>query len=129
MSILQNFIAFRALDALLIENNMQDKKIEVYNKCKKAFKEGKAKEKNYLKELYDMFTAEEISKKISEIVKPKGMKAEVEVVYQTIENLHKACPNHLGDWYFTGNFPTPGGNKVTNRAFVYFMEGIEKRAY
>lgn len=129
MSILQSFIAFRALDALLIENNLEHKKEEVYQKCKLAFKNGTAKEKNYLKELYDLYTAEQISAKISEIVKPEGMKAEVEVIYQTIENLHKACPNHLGDWYFTGNFPTPGGNKVTNRAFIYYMEGIEKRAY
>jgi len=129
MSILQNFIAFRALDALITDNNLEHKKVEVYNKCKTAFKNNTAKEKNYLKELYDLFTADEISEKISEIVKPKGIKADVEVVYQTIENLHKACPNHLGDWYFTGNFPTPGGNKVTNRAFVYHMEGIEKRAY
>ncbi len=129
MSILQSFIAFRALDALLIENALEHKKEEVYQKCVAAFKNNTAKEKNYLKELYDLFTADEISAKISEIVKPKGMKAEVEVIYQTIEDLHIACPNHLGDWYFTGNFPTPGGNKVTNRAFVYFMEGKEKRAY
>jgi len=129
MSILQSFIAFRALDALIIQDGLEHKKEEVYQKCKTAFENGTAKEVNFLKELYDLYTAEEISAKISEIVKPEGMKAEVEVVYQTIENLHEACPNHLGDWYFTGNFPTPGGNKVTNRAFVYFMEGIEKRAY
>ncbi len=108
---------------------MAYKKDEVYQKCKTAFENGTAKEKNYLKELYDYYTPDQISAKISEIVKPEGINAEVEVVYQTVESLHEACPNHLGDWYFTGNFPTPGGNKVTNRAFMYFMEGKEKRAY
>ena len=129
MSILQGFIAFRALDALIIENGLSHKKDEVYEKCRLAFENGTATEVNYLKELYDLYTAEEISAKISEIVKPEGINAEVEVVYQTIENLHTACPNHLGDWYFTGKFPTKGGNRVTNRAFMYFMEGKEKRAY
>lgn len=129
MSVLQGFIAFRALDALLIENNLSHKKDEVYTKCKTALANNTAKEKNYVKELYDLFTDEQISKKIGEIVRPKHINAEVEVIYQSVENLHKACPNHLGDWYFTGNFPTPGGNKVTNKAFVYYMEGIDKRAY
>ena len=84
---------------------------------------------NYVQELYDQFSYEELSDKISEIVKPKNMKAEVQVVYQTVENLHKACPDHPGDWYFTGNYPTPGGNIVVNKAFVNFMKGIEVRAY
>ena len=121
MSILQGFIAFRALDALIIENGLSHKKDEVYEKCRLAFENGTATEVNYLKELYDLYTAEEISAKISEIVKPECVNADVEVVYQTIENLHTACPNHLGDWYFTGKFPTKGGNRVTNRAFMYFM--------
>lgn len=129
MSVLQGFIAFRALDALIIENNLSHKKDEVYKKCKDALANGTAKEENFVKELYNLFTADQISAKIGEIVKPAGIKAEVEVIYQSIEDLHKACSDHLGDWYFTGNFPTPGGNKVTNKAFVYYMEGIDKRAY
>ena len=129
MSVLQGFIAFRALDALIKENKLEHKKDEVYKKCKTALANNTAKEANYVKELYDLFTADQISAKISEIVKPKGINAEVEVIYQSIEDLHKACPKHKGDWYFTGNFPTPGGNKVTNKAFVYYMEGIDKRAY
>ncbi|MDH5602827.1 MAG: amidophosphoribosyltransferase, partial [Cyclobacteriaceae bacterium] len=79
--------------------------------------------------LYDLFTTEEISDKITEIVRPKGMKAELKVIYQTVDNLHKACPSHLGDWYFTGNFPTPGGQKVANRSFVNYREGKKIRAY
>ena len=84
---------------------------------------------NYVKALYDQFTNEEISNKITEIVRPKSMKAELEVIYQTVGNLHKACPHNKGDWYFTGNYPTPGGNRVVNKAFVNFMEGKEIRAY
>ena len=82
-----------------------------------------------MKELYDQFTYEEVSNKITEIVRPEGLKAELEVVYQTVEKLHDACPKNLGDWYFTGNYPTPGGNRVVNKAFINFMEGKEVRAY
>ncbi len=81
------------------------------------------------KELYAPFTYDEVSAMITNIVRPKGMKAELEVVYQTVENLHKACPNHIGDWYFTGDYPTPGGNRVVNKAFMNFMKGSEVRAY
>jgi amidophosphoribosyltransferase len=84
---------------------------------------------NYVKELYAQFTADEISQRIAQIVTPDDIHAEVDVIYQSIENLHKACPNHLGDWYFTGNYPTPGGNKVVNKAFINFMEGKAGRAY
>ena len=84
---------------------------------------------NYVKEFYAPFTAEEISLKIAELLSPPDIKAEVEIIYQTIENLHKACPGNLGDWYFTGNYPTPGGNKVVNRAFMNFYEGKNQRAY
>jgi amidophosphoribosyltransferase len=96
----------------------------VYDQCLRS-----KGEENYVKKLYEQFTDEEISAKIAEIVRPVSMKAELEVVFQTVENLHKACPDHLGDWYFTGNFPTPGGMKVANRAFVNFMEGKLVRAY
>lgn len=84
---------------------------------------------NHVKELYAPFTYEQISAKIAEIVTPKNCKAEIQVVYQTVENLHSSCPNHLGDWYFTGDYPTPGGNRVVNKAFIYFMEGKVVRAY
>ena len=84
---------------------------------------------NYVKEIYTPFTDDEISGKIAKMLKTKDINAEIRVVYQTIDNLHVACPNHLGDWYFTGNYPTPGGNKVVNRAFINFIEGKNVRAY
>lgn len=129
MSKMQDFIAFRALLALLKQDNKEFKLKEVYDKCKTAFREGTAKETNYVKELYDLYTDEVISAKISEIVKPKHIFSEVQVIFQSVEELNLACPNNLGDWYFTGNYPTPGGNKVVNKSFVYFMEGINRRAY
>lgn len=129
MSKMQEFVAFRALDALLTERNLTHKKQEVYNKIKQAALDGALKEKNHVQALYDLFTEEEISNKIAEIVRPAHIFSDVEVIYQSVEQLHQACPNHLGDWYFTGNFPTPGGNKVVNRAFVNYMEGRNVRAY
>ena len=127
MSKMKEFLAFRAMLELLKENNKEYLLDEVFDKCLASRSE--VDQPNFVKELYDQFTYEEISEKISEIVKPKNMKAEVEVVYQTVNNLHKACPDHGGDWYFTGDYPTPGGNKVVNKAFVNFMKGIEVRAY
>jgi amidophosphoribosyltransferase len=100
---------------------------EVYEKCIRA--RGHQIQNNYLKELYEQFSYDQVSAKISEIIKPADMKAEVEVVFQTVENLHKAIPHHSGDWYFTGNYPTPGGMKVVNRAYVNYMEGRLVRAY
>ncbi|MCB9227324.1 MAG: amidophosphoribosyltransferase [Chitinophagales bacterium] len=129
MSKMQDFIAFRALLALLKQDNKEYMLKEVYDKCKTAFREGTSKEKNYVKELYDLYADDEISDKISEIVKPKHIFSEVQVIFQSVEELNLACPNNLGDWYFTGNYPTPGGNKVVNKSFIYFMEGINKRAY
>ena len=85
--------------------------------------------KNYVKEIYAPFTDEEISAKIAVLLKPKTVNAAVEIIYQKVENLHLACPNHTGDWYFTGNYPTPGGNKVVNRAFVNWVEKKNERAY
>ncbi|MEO1053806.1 MAG: amidophosphoribosyltransferase [Bacteroidota bacterium] len=126
MSKIGEFVAFRAMMALLKESGQEYKLDEVYEKCKSGFEVGK---KNYVNELYDLFTYEEISNKIAEIVRPKNMKAELEVVYQDVHCLHKAIPNHIGDWYFTGNFPTPGGNRVVNKAFVNFVEGKLVRAY
>lgn len=129
MSKMQDFIAFRALLALLKETNQEYKIQEVYQKCKVALKEKNAKDKNYVKELYDLFTDDEISDKVAEIVRPKNIFAEVKVIFQSVEGLNKSCPKNLGDWYFTGNYPTPGGNKVVNLAFVYFVEGKNERAY
>lgn len=127
MSRMGDFVAFRAMIALLKDHNKDHLLGEVYERCIRA--RGHEIQQNYVKHLYDQFTDEQISKKISEIVKPADMKAEVEVVFQTVDNLHKACPRHLGDWYFTGNYPTPGGMKVVNRSYVNYMEGKLVRAY
>lgn len=129
MARMGDFIAFQAAVSLLKEQGKEYILETVYRKCKDQFDAPKEHVKNYVKEIYKPFTAEEISKKISQLLKPETVDVEVEIVYQTIEGLHQAIPNHPGDWYFTGNYPTPGGNKVVNRAFVYYMEGIDKRAY
>jgi amidophosphoribosyltransferase len=129
MSKMKEFVAFRAVLALLKDHNKEYLLDEVYDKCKSSISMLSGNVENYVKELYEPFTYEQVSHKISEIVTPKNCKAEVEVIYQTIENLHKSCPNHLGDWYFTGNYPTPGGNRVVNKAFMFFMEGKAVRAY
>ena len=129
MSKIGNFIAFQAAVSLLKEIGKESVLTETYNNCKSQ--EGLPKEEmaNYVQEIYKLFTADEISKKISELLTPKGTKAEVEIIYQSISDLHESCPNHIGDWYFTGNYPTPGGNKVVNKAFINYMEGNNKRAY
>ena len=85
--------------------------------------------KNHVKEIYDSFTSQQISNKIAELLTPSSTRAEVEIIYQNISDLHASCPNHLGDWYFTGEYPTPGGNKVVNRSFINYVEGVDKRAY
>ena len=84
---------------------------------------------NHVKAIYKPFTAEQISAKIAQMIRPKDIKADVEIIFQKIEDLHKACPDHTGDWYFSGNYPTPGGNKVVCRSFVNYMEGRNERAY
>lgn len=127
MSKVKEFVAFRAMKALLEERYQEDQMEEAYHKILANI--GSKNQPNYLKELYDQFTDDEISAKIAEIIRPKDMKAELEVIYQTVDNLHKACPDNLGDWYFTGNYPTPGGNRVVNKAFANFVEGKEIRAY
>ncbi len=129
MSRLKEFVAFQAMIALVKERNLDKKIDEVYKKCKAQANLPKEEMKNYLKELYDLFSADEISVKISHIVTPTDITAEVEVIYQSIENLHEACPNHKGDWYFTGDYPTPGGTKVVNKAFINYYEGSDARAY
>ena len=127
MSRMGDFVAFRAMIQLIKEQGKEYLLGEVYEKCLQS--ENEKNPVNYVKELYDQFTYDEISDKISEIVKPSNMKAEVKVVFQHIDNLHKAIPNHSGDWYFSGDFPTKGGQRVSNRAFVNYMEGKLVRAY
>lgn len=129
MSKMKEFVAFRAALALLQERGLENILDEVNLRCLHALENGTAQQENFVKAIYAPFTDEEISDKIAEIVRPKGLKAELSIVYQTVANLNVACPDHLGDWYFTGNFPTPGGNQVVNKAFVNFMKGIEVRAY
>jgi amidophosphoribosyltransferase len=127
MSKINEFVAFRAILKLVKEHGMETKLQEVYEKAKAALEERDPV--NHVKEIYELFTYEQVSEKIGEIVRPKGMKAELEVIYQTVDSLHRACPTHIGDWYFTGDFPTPGGNWVANKAFVNFMEGKMVRSY
>lgn len=129
MSRMKEFVAFRAALALIKERDMEHLLEEVNLKCLLALENGTAHQENFVKAIYAPFTEEEISHKIAEIVRPKHLKAELSIVYQTVKNLHQACPDHLGDWYFTGDFPTPGGNQVVNKAFVNFMKGVELRAY
>ncbi len=129
MSKLKDFVAFRAMIALLKENNLEHLLQEVYQKCKLSLELPIEEVKNEVKALYDCFTAEQISDKISEILRPNHIFSNVQIIYQSIESLHIACANHTGDWYFSGNFPTPGGNRVVNKAFINYMEGKNLRAY
>jgi amidophosphoribosyltransferase len=129
MSRMKEFVAFRAAYQLLLERNMDEILEDTLGRCLAAIEMGTATQENYVKAIYEPFTVEEISEKIADIVKPKNLKAELVIIYQTVENLNKACPNDTGDWYFTGNYPTPGGNRVVNTAFVNFMKGVEIRAY
>jgi len=126
---LDKFIAFNAAIELLKDEGKESLIQDVYKKCKAQQNLPKEEMVNYIREIYKSFTAEQISAKIAELLKPEDCKSEVEIIYQSIENLHKACPNDLGDWYFTGNYPTPGGNKVVNGSFINFVEGNDERAY
>ena len=129
MSKLKDFVAFQAMIALVKNRKLENKLEEVYAKCKAQENLPKEQLQNYLIELYALFSNDEISDQIAKIITPPEINAEVEVIFQTIENLHSACPDHLGDWYFSGNYPTPGGNKVVNKAFMNYMEGNENRSY
>jgi amidophosphoribosyltransferase len=129
MAKLGDFIAFRAAIALLKETGHENVINEVYRKCRESENIPKEEIINHVKEIYRPFTPQKISDKIAQMLKTPDVKADVRIVYQTIENLHIACPNHLGDWYFTGNYPTPGGNRVVNRSFINFIEGRNVRAY
>lgn len=129
MSKMKEFVAFRAVLALLQDSGMENKIDEVYELCIQAQQIKSDQNENFVKRLYKPFSARQISDKIAEIITPKNSVAQISVVYQSIENLHAACPGHLGDWYFTGNYPTPGGNGVVNQAFINFMENKSVRAY
>lgn len=129
MSKMGEFVAFRALVALLKENNKEYLLEEVYDRCKAQEHKPKEQITNEVQTLYDEFTYEEVSDKIADIIRPANIKPKVKIIYQTIEGLHRACPNNKGDWYFSGNYPTPGGNRVVNRAFINYMEKKNVRAY
>jgi len=129
MAKLGDFIAFQAAVQLLKDNFKDNLLDELYEKAKAQVGLPKEEMVNVVKEIYEPFTAEQISAKISELLRPEGVNAEVEIIYQTIEGLHNACPDNQGDWYFTGNYPTAGGNKVVNKSFINYMEGKNVRAY
>jgi amidophosphoribosyltransferase len=129
MAKMGDFIAFEAAIQLLRDRKMDSVIKEVYEKCLEQVNLPKEQVRNFVKEIYAPFSNEEISAKIAELLTPPTIKAEVEIVFQTVENLHIACPDHLGDWYFTGDYPTPGGNKVVNKAFINWVEKRNERAY
>ena len=129
MAKMGDFIAFNAAVQLLKDTKQEHILTAVYDKCKAQVHLSKEEMVNYVQEIYKPFTAEEISVKISELLTPTGTKAKVEIIYQSISDLHASCPDHKGDWYFTGNYPTPGGVKVVNKAFMNYMEGNNARAY
>jgi len=129
MAKMGDFIAFEATIQLLRDTNQTAIIDEVYKKCLEQVNLPKEQVRNYVKEIYAPFTDEQISAKIAVLLTPPTIKAKVEIIFQSVENLHIACPNHLGDWYFTGNYPTPGGNKVVNKAFINWVEKRNERAY
>lgn len=129
MAKLGDFIAFQAAVELLKDTKQESILDVVYKKCLDQKDMPKEHVQNYVKEVYAPFSADQISAKISKMLRPKGIQAEVEIIYQSLEGLHKACPHNLGDWYFSGDYPTPGGNKVVNKAFLNYMEGKDERAY
>ncbi len=129
MAKMGDFIAFEAAIQLLVDTKRENIIQDVYNKCLSQVNLPKEQVRNYVKEIYAPFTDEEISVKIAQLLTPISMKSKVEIIYQSVENLHIACPDNLGDWYFTGDYPTPGGNKVVNKAFINWMEKRNERAY
>ena len=129
MARMGDFVAFRAAIALLKERGQEDVIQTVYEKCKAQAHLADHEVQNFVKEIYEPFDAQEISDKIADLLTPPEVNARVTVLYQTIEDLHKSCPGHPGDWYFTGDYPTPGGNRVVNKSFMYYVEGRTERAY
>jgi amidophosphoribosyltransferase len=129
MSKLGDFIAFRAAIELLKDNNQESVLNEIYNCCKELQRNNQLHTENMVKQVYKPFTPEQISKKIGELITPPEVTTPVDLIFQTIEDLHESCPTNTGDWYFTGNYPTPGGNRVVNQAFINYMEGRNVRGY
>jgi len=130
MARLEDFIAFRAAEALHKEQGTLDEvKADIYEKCKAQDELSKEAVENYVKAMYAPFSDEQISDKIAELISNENTKAEVKVIYQSVDDLHIACPDHKGDWYFTGDYPTVGGSKIVNKAFINYVEGNKKRAY
>jgi amidophosphoribosyltransferase len=129
MAKLGDFIAFRAAIELLKDTGNESIISDVYNAALSELQKPVAEMRNMVREIYKPFSTDEISAKISSMLKSSDIKSEVIIVFQTIEGLHEACPGHLGDWYFTGNYPTPGGNKVVNQSFINYIEGRNIRAY
>ncbi|HSU28232.1 MAG TPA: hypothetical protein VLJ68_07615, partial [Chitinophagaceae bacterium] len=129
MSKMGDFIAFNAAVALMKERGKEGCLKELLEKCKELQRDNKLHTENVVKNIYKSFTAEEIAAKIAQLITPPGLDIQVDVIFQSIEDLHRSCPNNLGDWYFTGNYPTAGGNKVVNKSFMNYMEGKNVRGY
>jgi amidophosphoribosyltransferase len=129
MARIGDLVAFKAAIELLEEHNLEHVIDEVYERCKEQIDKKVNEMKNFVKMIYQPFSDEQIADKIANIVKPKGLEADLKIIFQKIEDLHRATPGHTGDWYFSGNYPTPGGNKVVSKAFINYMEGINERAY
>ena len=129
MARLEDLVAFQAALALQKENGNERIIEEIYHKCKAQEKLNDNEQINFVKELYAPFTDEDISNQIAELISNETIKTKVKVIFQSVKDLHKACPKNLGDWYFTGNYPTPGGNRVVNKAYINFFEGNPERAY
>ena len=129
MSRMGDFIAFNAAVALLKERGLEKTLDDLLCRCKELQRNNQLHTENVVKLVYKPFSAEEIAAKIAQFITPPEIDIPVDVIFQSIEDLHKACPNNLGDWYFTGNYPTPGGNKVVNKAFINYMEGKNVRGY
>ncbi len=129
MARLEHLVAFQAALELHKDRGTYGVVEEIYHKCKEQVALEDASVINHVKKLYAPFTDEEISDKIAEIISDENIKAKVKLIFQSVDDLHKACPKNLGDWYFTGNYPTAGGNRVVNRAYINFYEGNPERAY
>jgi amidophosphoribosyltransferase len=129
MANLEGLVAFKAALSLLNDTNNYQIVEDIYLRCKAQVNLPDVEVKNFVKEIYAPFKPQQISDKIAELLSDECINAEVKIIFQPIENLHIACPKNLGDWYFTGNYPTPGGNRVVNRAFINFYEGNNERAY
>jgi amidophosphoribosyltransferase len=129
MSKLGDFIAFKAAVALLKDRDMEHLLVEALDEIKELQRNNQLHTKNVVRSIYKPFTTQEISDKIAQLITPQGVEIDVQVIYQTIEDLHDSCPTNTGDWYFTGNYPTAGGNKVVNKAFLNYMEGKNVRGY